>query len=321
MDWKKLLPGLLIGGIAIFAILKLSQSAGGSSPVISNALIPTANTPPPDSRDPARTQAYSTLAGVALGQQRLEQEGKAAQSAIELAKIRFSEQSNVLLQNLGLQREGLATQLELEKIRQEGTNTRYAQEIADRNYDRALQEKALDQTYALAQTGAIGQQAGSVLSALMNALGRGNQQQSRPSSGGSAGSGGGTPPFNPNTSRPSAQQQAAARQNALARIGNWITGNSSWNQPIAYQDYDDLGYPQSIDLSQWDWLSGYGDDAFDYWNGYFNQYEPIGNVTSSYEFGGIVDDWSYIPSFTWNNSLGDNYSYDEWYYDEGWLYD
>lgn len=199
MDYQKILPGVVIAGVTLFAVYRLSGQSS-RTPIVSNALIPTSQPGQPIDRDPARVAGFSQLANVALGSQRLQEQSSSIAANLELGRFRLQEQSSVI--QAGLQ-QGLAAQnsaLELERIRQAGAQNRLNAEIADRAFDRELQQKALDQTFALAQQGGIQQGIGSILGALLNALRPPNRQ-----SGASGGAG--TPPTFPRPSRPTQQPQ------------------------------------------------------------------------------------------------------------------
>lgn len=189
MDWKRYLPGLLIGAVALFAIFRLSKSGNGRAPIVGNALIP-ANPPqvPPDSRDPSRVAAFGQLAGVALGGQRLQEQAASIAANLELGRFRLQEQTAALQAGASRDLGAQQTALELERIRQAGAQNRLSAEIADRAFDRELQSRALDQTFELARQGNIQQGIGSLLGGLLGML----RNQSRPSSG-SGGAGQGSP--------------------------------------------------------------------------------------------------------------------------------
>ena len=283
MNWSKALPGVIIGAIVLFA---LSRLRGGQAQVY-NALVPTSTYNPPD-RDEARTAAFDTLAGVGLGQLKLEQATGEATQAFNLAKDR------------------IAGSLDLARINADASMNRLTAELTDRQYDRELQRRALDQTFALGQTGQIGNALPGILQSILGALNRGSQSQSRPPSGGGSGGGfPGTPPFNPNANRP-----RPANWNLIQRaIDNYR------NSPVSAGNYD-LGYLSTIDTSPWDWATGYGESGFDYWRGYYNNsdfLEPVGNVSASYE---LYDPrgWWYDWGFDRQEDLWDYYAVDPDYF-------
>lgn len=286
MDWQKTLPGLVIAAIVIYAISRLRSSG---SPQVYNALIPT-STQAPDNRDAARTEAFSTLASVGLGQLKLDSENNQALQAIDLAKQRFS------------------NTLDLARIQQQGLTDRLLAQLTDRNYDRELQQRALDQTFALAQTGQLGQQAGSLINSILGAL-RGNSASQAGRSGGASGGGSGlpsSPPLNPNARSPQ-----RANWNVVA---NWL--DRYRNQAINLPDYEIAGQVPYVDLSPWDWAFGYGEDGFDYWNRYYNNYdmlEPVGSVSTSYD---LFDPrgWWYDWGFGSESEFWDNYEIDPYFY-------
>jgi len=285
MDYKRLLPGVIIGAIVLYAISKLSK--GSSSPQVYNALLPT-STDKPENRDAARVQGFSTLASLGLGQLKMQGEQNQLLATVDLAKQRFS------------------NTLDLARIQDAGATNRLMAQLGDRAYDRELQQRALDQSFALAQTGQVSNGLGSLVGSILNAI-KGNQSQSRPSSGGSSGGGiPSSPPLNPNASR-------RPNYNVIAR---WLDANRN-NGPLTSPLYDDLGYLQSQDLSPWDWLTGYGQNGFDYWQGYYTNAdmlaEPVGSVTSSYatfDPRGWWQDWG----FSSEDDLWDYYAVDPDYF-------
>lgn len=312
MNWKQILPGLLIGGIAIYALLKLSKGGGGS-PGVYNALVPSGGTAPPDSRDPARTQAYSTLASVGVAQLGLAEKGRELDASLELARDRFGYQITAL----GMTN---ASQEALANIQNNGLFARLQAELADRQYDRELQQRAIDQTYALVQSGQIGQTAGNILGALLNAIGRG-QQQSRSgggSGGGSGTSGGATAPQRRTVPQMSAAAYNRLRQNALMQAifgGPDPTGSGS-----IYPSFDPQAYLGFADPGGFfDNYSGqnYSDlqQGLDWWS---TLNEPQGFVTSDFEY---LDFFSGgVPQFDRSLPVYEP-TYDEWYDNFGWLWD
>lgn len=300
MDWKQLAPGLAIGGIALYAIAKLAKGGGSSAPSVYNALVPTSQYTP-ENRDAARVSAFSTVASVGLAQIGADTQKSETASAIDLAKARFANQ----LTALGSQ---LQSAENLARINNDGLFNRLTAEITDRQYDRELQQRAIDQTYALAQTGQIGNAAGSILGAILGALNRGQQSRGGQSGGGS-GSGGSQVPQAQRRTIP--QMSAAAlqrlqRNSLLQAIFGGPDPTGSGNQylnfdPQAYLGFSDpggfwdnygYGYDPSALQSTLDWWSSLGG--------------PVGSVSSSYDFGGVVDWWSPL-GFA---------SFDEWYNEE-----
>lgn len=295
MNWKELAPGLAIGGIALFAIAKLASKGGSAQPSVYNALVPT-STQTPENRDAARVSAFSTVASVGLAQVAAKEKADETNSAFELAKLRFANQ----LTALGSQ---IWHAEETTRMNNASLLDRLRLELADRQYDRELQQRAIDQTYTLAQTGQIGNQAGNILASILGALNRGQQGRS------SGGMGGGTPGINPNANRQQGltdAQRAASRNRAYQMLANIWNRNAS--APLSSPDYGFLGYAQPYDLSQWDWLTGYGQQGFDYWQG--SGYDPQGSVSSSFgytDYGGIADFFGYGDV----GSLLSDYGYDD----------
>lgn len=290
---KKWIPGIVIAVVAIYALMKLRGDSGGSQ--VYNALIPSGGSAPPDSRDPARVQAFSTLGSVGLAQMSLAQKSEELAATVGLARDRFGYQ----LDALNIQNQGM-----LERLRAE---------FADRQYDRALQEKAIDQSFALAQSGQFGQQAGSILGALLNALGGRGQQSSRPGGGGSSGgsSGGGMPSQQrrtvPQMSRAAYERlrQSALLQAIFGSVDPTGSGPIGIN-PDSWPGFDDPGaFGLYADYSGLQ-------DTLDWWR---DLTEPIGSVTSSYD---LLDPW-YDVSFDRSLPVYQP-TYDEWANWEDWYY-
>jgi hypothetical protein len=128
-------------------------------------------------------------------------------------------------------------------------------------------------------------------SGILNAL---KPQQQR--SGGSSGGGVGSPPFNPNASRqqPVTAAQRAASQNA---VGRWLDRYRNTGA-VSVPDYGYLGEAQGYDLSPWDWLTGYGQEGFDYWQGYYTNADMLGTVSVDYQlsdpYGWTADDYDWF---------------------------
>lgn len=281
---KKWIPGIVIAVVAIYALMKLSGNSGGSQ--VYNALIPSGGSAPPDSRDPARTQAYSTLGSVGLAQMSLAQKSEELAATVGLARDRFGYQIDALnIQNQGM----------LERLRAE---------FADRQYDRDLQSKALDQSFALAQSGQFGDQAGSILGALLNALG-GRQQSSRGGGGsGGSGSGGGTPSQQQRRTVPQMSRAAyeRLRQSALLQA-IFGSGDPTGSGPIGVYPDRWPGFDDPSDFGSYVNYSGL-QDTLNWWR---DLTEPIGSVTSSYD---LLDPW-YAASFDRSVPVYEP-TYDEW---------
>jgi len=310
MDWKQLAPGLAIGGIALYAIAKLAKSGGSSAPSVYNALVPTSQYTP-ENRDAARVSAFSTVASVGLAQIAADTQKSETASAIDLAKARFANQ----LTALGSQ---LQSAENLARINNDGLLNRLTAEITDRQYDRELQQRAIDQTYALAQTGQIGNAAGNILGAILGALNRGQQSRGGQSGGGS-GSGGSQAPQAQRRTIPQMSVGALQRlqRNALLQAifgGPDPTGSGpiginpdNWPgfaDPGGFWDNYGSGYDPSALQSTLDWWSDL--------NG------PQGYVTSDFEY---LDFFSGgVPQFDRSLPVWEP-TFDEWYADYGWQYD
>lgn len=271
MEAQRYIPAVVIGLVVVYALSKLK---GGSSPQVYNALLPT-STDKPENRDAARTEGFATLASVGLGQLKLTGEANQLAQAVDLAKQRFS------------------NTIDLAKIQQQGATDRFLAQLGDRAYDRALQERALDQSFALAQTGQVTGGIGQLVAGILNALKPQSQQQR---SGGSSGGGVGSPPFNPNANRqqPVTAAQRAASQNA---VGRWLDRYRNTGA-VSVPDYGYLGEAQGYDLSPWDWLTGYGQEGFDYWQGYYTNADMLGAVSVDYQltdpYGWTADDYDWF---------------------------
>ena len=146
---NKYVPGLVIGGGALVVIYFLSKG-GKTSPIVSNALVPSSNPTPVPSRDPARVAAFGDLASVALGKQRLQEQSQAISSQLELGRFRLQEQSKIADAALAsqrystdaalaLQREQIAGNLESQRINANAAQNMQTAALTDRNYDRELQ--------------------------------------------------------------------------------------------------------------------------------------------------------------------------------------
>jgi len=184
MDMQKLMPGVLIGGGALVTIYFLSKSKG--SPIVSNALIPTATPVQTPSSDPLKVQAFQTLGNVALGTQRLAEQSQSIAAQLQLGQYRLEEQKAVANASLEATKAGQATSLELARIAGTDAYNRLTAQLTDRNYDRQLQQRAFDQTFALAQAGQIQQGMAQLVNGILRAIG-GQQQAPRSSGGMSAG--------------------------------------------------------------------------------------------------------------------------------------
>ena len=225
MDYQKYIPAVIIGLVVIYALSKLK---GSSSPQVYNALLPS-STDRPENRDAARTEGFSTLASVGLGQLKLSGEKDQALLAVDLAKQRF------------------ANTIDLAKIQQQGATDRLLAQFTDRAYDRALQERALDQSFALAQTGQVTGGLGQLTAGILSAIRP--SQQSRPS--GSSSPSVGSPPLNPNANR------VPVRRGSMSVVTDWLS--NYFNAPVSVPDYPSLGYVQQQDFYDWSFPWNFGD--------------------------------------------------------------
>lgn len=268
-DYAKILPGVIIGAVVLFA---LSRLRGGQAQVY-NALVPSSTYTPPD-RDSARVTAFDTLAGVGLGQLKLDQAATEATQAFNLA------------------RERIAGSLDLARINADASMNRLTAELTDRQYDRELQRRALDQTFELGRTGQISNALPGILGSILGAL-RGGSQSSQPRLPGGATGGGSpqSPPLNPNAQ----QRPRPANWNLIQRAIDAYR-----NSPVVAGDYNLSYQVPYVDLSPWDWAFGYGEPGFGYWNRYYDNWdflEPVGSVSVDYQLfnpsGAWWTDWGF----------------------------
>ena len=271
MKYEKLLPGVIIGLIVLYALSKLK---GGSSPQVYNALLPS-STDKPENRDAARVAGFSTLASVGLGQLKLTEQGSEAAQAVDLAKQRF------------------ASTLDLARINNEGAFNRLTAQLTDRNYDRQLQQRALDQTFALAASGQATNGVAALVNSILSAVrGSAGQSQARPGSSGSTPPVS-SPPFNPNAAR------QPARPGSMNGVTAWL--NRYFNAPLRYQNYPDLGYVPPREAYDWSAPWDFGDSQL-----------PLTNAdmltgVGSYPIESGSADW-------WTNLYGGDYAnFNEWY--------
>lgn len=154
-------------------------------------------------------------------------------------------------------------------------------------------------------------------SSLLSGLLKPNQSQQgsrSPQSGGSGGSIGQSP------NAPSQAISARDRQNALARVGQWLTRNfyARQNAALQFNEYDSLGYPDAISYDN-DWFDSFGNPWYD-WDSYFAT-DAQGIVTSDYDILGGFDYFNLGGGFTNVGDLGDDWwsAWDYYYnYDEGY---
>lgn len=290
-DYKKYLPFLAIGGVVIWLVLKLSKSGSANQTV--NRVIPVQN--PTDNNALAETQASFELGKIKLANELsiADKQVGAEQTRLELANKALDIQGQYGLKALEIQAASTnaqnQTQADLARIALDSSL-----------YDTQLRSNAANELYRQqSQSSLLNSLLGVGSGLLQSLLKNQQQQQSKPqSSGGSMGSGGGS--SSPQSAQQNALNAARQRQSALAAIGNWITRNSGYNQPITFLDYDSLGYATGYDLS-----SFYQNeiDAFDRYLDYnpptlFG--EPIGTVTSDFNFTGIGWD-DYARSLGFDN--------------------
>lgn len=269
MDWQKYLPAVVIGVVAIYLLSRMK--GGGGTPIVSNALIPTGQPIQPRDRDAARTAAFSAVTSVAMGEQRLKSESQNIAANLELGRFRLQEQTAVLNAQGANQAASLASGLEALRARIAGDQSLADLQARERGFDRELQQRAIDQSFTLAQGGQISQGVGNFLGQLLSALGRGQQQVGR-AGGGSMGGGGGapsgatTPPFNPSGNRPVLRRNPNGgygydpnRSIIEAFLANSFSRNS--NNPLEYGSFyypDSGGTLTPPTLNDWGW----GNDPF-----------------------------------------------------------
>lgn len=297
-DYKKYLPFLAIGGVVVWLVLKLSKSGSANQTV--NRVIPVQN--PTDNNALAETQASFELGKIKLANELsiADKQVNAEQTRLELANKALDIQGQYGLKALEIQAASTnaqnQTQADLARIALDSSL-----------YDTQLRASAANELYRQQSQSSLLNSLLGVGSGILQSLLKQNQQssQQRPQSGGGGIGGGSSSPQSP---QQSAQNQARARQSALAAIGNWLTRNSNYFSPITFQDYDSLGYVTGYDLSDFYQREI---DAYDRYLDYdpptlFG--EPVGSVSSSFEFSGIGWD-DYARSLGFDN-------FDDWYNDE-----
>lgn len=259
---KKYWLYIVIGIVGVYVLYKLSQSSSDNSQVI-NQLLPVNQTTDRAELEGLRYQFE-------LGKAQLANEATLADKAIQAEDKRLEYQNKALeLQGqfalAGLDIERLKAEneskLQLELARIAGDSS-----LADTQLRvNALNELQRQQQQESLLNGLLGI-GKNIAQALLQQ--RQQQQQSRSGGGVSGGSGGGVSPQTRST--------ALSRQNALARIGNFITSN--WFTPVVDPnvDYYAIGYPSLLDLQPYYEAEA---NAFDQWV-YAANYDPFGSVTS-----------------------------------------
>lgn len=230
-DWKKYLPFLAIGGVAIWLILKLSKS--GSVGQVVNRVIPVQEAN--DTAAMAQIQAQFELGKmqIAAGSELAGKQIEAEKQRLEFANRALEIQGNYGLEGLKIESAKAANQAQLQS-----DIAKIA--LDSQNYETQLRANAANELLRQQQTSARNNslmQLGGLLAQLLKP----SQSQSRPqSSSPGSSSGGYTPPFNPNA------QRRVSGNNILT---NWLQRNlSNPDSPIAYQNYDSLGYVPYLDL-------------------------------------------------------------------------
>lgn len=262
---KKYWLYIVIGIVGVYVLYKLSQSSSDNSQVI-NQLLPVNQTTDRAELEGLRYQFE-------LGKAQLANEATLADKAIQAEDKRLEYQNKALeLQGqfalAGLDIERLKAEneskLQLELARIAGDSS-----LADTQLRvNALNELQRQQQQESLLNGLLGI-GKNIAQALLQQ--RQQQQQSRSGGGVSGGSGGGVGGVSPQT-----RSTALSRQNALARIGNFITSN--WFTPVVDPnvDYYAIGYPSLLDLQPYYEAEA---NAFDQWI-YAANYDPFGSVTS-----------------------------------------
>jgi len=259
-DWKKYLPFIAIGGVAIWLILRLSKS--GSSNQVVNRVIPVQE--PNDTTALSQIQAQFELGKmqIAANSELSGRQVDAERQRLEFANRALEIQGNYGLEGLKIESAKAANQAQLQS-----DLTKIA--LDSQNYETQLRANAAGELLRQQQTSARNNsllQLGSLLAQLLKPQ---SQSQSRPSGSSGSTGGGTTPPFNPNAQR---RPQQSALTSFFARY------LPNYNAPLSYQDYDFLGYASELDL-----IPYYQNevDAYDNWLNY--QTPSFGTVTSSYE--------------------------------------
>lgn len=322
--WPLLLG--LVGLILVFR--KFSQSSGGTSQVV-NRIIPIDN-------QTDRNELLRTQLEFKLGEKKLENEARLADKAIDAEgqRLRFQNEALVLSGQLAKSQQesnnayALAA-LEIERNKATAANElqRNLAEIArDSNlFDTQTRANAALELQRQARNSSLLNQLTGIGAGLLNRfLPQGQQQgQSRGGSPGGGASGGGqsgsSGGLSPQQSAELRRRQEAQRRNsALALIGNWLTNSYSNPNYISSIDYDSLGYASGYDLSQF-----YQNEinAFDNLPFGWDDYEPFGSVTSSFQYGDVLGWDNSYSNFNWDNNAPVSSDYfDMWdyysYFDE-----
>lgn len=271
-DWKKYLPFLAIGGVAIWLILKLSKS--GSIGQVVNRVIPVQEAN--DATALAQIQAQFELGKmqIAAASELSGKQVDAERQRLEFANRALEIQGNYGLEGLKIESAKATNQAQLQSD--------LAKIALEQNgYETQLRANAANELLRQQQTSARNNsllQLGSLLSSLL----KGQQSQSKPQAGSAGSSSGGV--------TPAINQQAQRRQtSALQAFLNKYLPN--YNAPLSYQNYDSLGYADALDLTPY-----YQNEveAYDNWLDY--QTQPVGSVTSSYE---LFDP----TTWTWEDEL------------------
>ncbi len=276
-DWKKYLPFLAIGGVAIWLILKLSKN--GSIGQVVNRVIPVQEAN--DTAALAQIQAQFELGKmqIAAGSELAGKQVDAERQRLEFANRALEIQGNYGLEGLKIESAKAANQAQLQS-----DLAKIA--LDSQNYETQLRANAANELLRQQQTSARNNalmQLGGLLAQLLKP----SQSQSRPqSSTPGSSSGGMTPPFNPNA------QRRTTSNNILT---NWLQRYlSNTDSPIAYQNYDSLGYIPYLDLVPYYQNEA---DAYDNWLDY--QMPSVGTRPDGYgepSFGDAYE-WTWEDEF------------------------
>lgn len=268
-DIKKYLPFLAIGGVAIWLILKLSKS--GSVGQVVNRVIPVEQ--PNDTAALAQIQAQFELGKmqIAAGSELAGKQVDAERQRLEFANRALEIQGNYGLEGLKIESAKATNQAQLQS-----DLAKIA--LDSQNYETQLRANAANELLRQQQTSARNNTLlglGSLLAQLLKP----QQSQARPSgSSGGSSTGGITPPFNPNANR------RTTSSNILTNFLQRYLSNP--DSPIAYQNYDSLGYLDYLDLQPY-----YTNEtnAFDNWLDFQTPSVGTSNYSDYPVFGDVYD--------------------------------
>jgi hypothetical protein len=297
---EKYWPYLLLGIGAIWLIPKLLNQ--GNSQVVNRVI--------PVDMENDRTELQKLNLEYLLGREQLASSERIAdkQIAAEKTRLDYAFQSSQAQNNMQLKALDVQARLQ-ERLADIASNTSLGE--AQGRYD--AQSELLRQQRNNQLLNNLFGLGSSLLSGLLKPSQ--SQQGSRsPQSGGSGGSIGQSP------NAPSQAISARDRQNALARVGQWLTNQfyARQNAALQFNEYGDLGYADAMSYDS-QWFDSFGNPWYD-WDNYFAT-DPQGIVTSDYDILGGFDYFNLGNGFTNVGDLGDDWwsAWDYYYnYDEGY---